>query len=256
MTDDDGLPLENFIQALTSQLDRAQQTMALKARAGLPLTFAVKDLTLDLRTHVAMSGSVVRIRPAGPGDRDSSILHLSVTTITKPMIEENTPALDQDAGPSIQEALGDQMTPDEIRRLEWTGIRSVSQLRQVQRQTGAEEIGRMSSLPVDRLRLALAKAAAPHVSRISRARESAGAGGGEPLLRVHGFNLVDGDDPEVRIGDDHAVVVSATENELLVRPVAPTAAGVLEVRTGPGMATAAAFELELARDESSNGGGR
>ena len=252
MTDDDGLPLENFIQALTSQLDRAQQTMALKARAGLPLTFAVKDLTLDLRTHVQMSGSVVRIRPAGAGDRDSSILHLAITTITKPMIEENTPALDDDAGPSIQEALGDQMTADEIRRLEWTGIRSVSQLRQVQRQTGADEIGRMSSLPVDRLRLALAKAAAPHVSRITRAQDASNGDGGEPLLRVHGFNLVDGDHPEVRIGDEHAVVVSASEHELLVRPAGPAASGVLEVRTGPGVATAAAFEL----DESPSGGAR
>ena len=43
---DPGLPIENFIQALTSQLDRAQAALALKARAGLPLTFAVKDLTL------------------------------------------------------------------------------------------------------------------------------------------------------------------------------------------------------------------
>jgi hypothetical protein len=218
--------------------------MALKARAGLPLTFAVKDLTLDLRTHVAMAGSVVRIRPAGPGDRDSSILHLSVTTITKPMIEENTPALDREEGPSIQEALGDQMTDEEIRRLEWSGISSVSQLRQVQRNTGAEAIGRVSALPIDRLRLALAKAAAPHVSRITRAHDAADGEHGEPLLRVLGFNLVNGGDPEVRIGDDHAVVVAASERELLVRPVAPTAGGVLEVRTGPGVTTAAAFELD------------
>ena len=33
---ENGLPIEQFIQALTSQLDRAQATMALKARAGLP----------------------------------------------------------------------------------------------------------------------------------------------------------------------------------------------------------------------------
>jgi hypothetical protein len=45
MTDrDGGLPVEQFIQALTSQLDRVQSTMAMKARAGLPMTFAVKDL--------------------------------------------------------------------------------------------------------------------------------------------------------------------------------------------------------------------
>src|SRR5262249_41008264 len=88
-----GLPIEQFIQALTSQLDRAQAALALKASAGLPLTFAVKDLTLDLRTHVEMVGSVVCIRPAGPGEGDASTLRLQLTTITRPMIEENSVSL-------------------------------------------------------------------------------------------------------------------------------------------------------------------
>jgi hypothetical protein len=245
MTDDDGLPLEDFIQALTSQLDRVQQTMALKARAGLPLTFAVKDLTLDLRTHVGMMGSVVRIRPAGPGDVEASILHLALTTITKPVIEENTPRLDTEQGPSIKEVLGDQVSDDELRRLEWTGIRSVSQLREVQRETGAETIGRISQLPVDRLRLALTKSAAPHVRHVTVVRDAGGSGDDSgPLLRIHGVNLIDGGDPEVRIGDDHATVVDATERELLVRPARSVAGGVLEVRTAPGVVTATPFEVD------------
>ncbi|MGH7451623.1 MAG: hypothetical protein ACRENG_09785, partial [bacterium] len=62
---DNSLPIEQFIQALTSQLDRAQDALRLKA-VNRPLTFAVKDLTLDLRSHLEISGSVVRIRPAGP----------------------------------------------------------------------------------------------------------------------------------------------------------------------------------------------
>ena len=64
-----GLPIEQFIQALTSQLDRVQSSMALKMHAGLPLTFAVKDLTLDLRAHVEMAGSVVRIGRPSPASR-------------------------------------------------------------------------------------------------------------------------------------------------------------------------------------------
>jgi hypothetical protein len=89
-----GVPIEQFIQALTTQLDRAQNAMALKAEnLDLPLTFAVKDLSLDLRTHVEVVKSVVRIRPAAPGDVDASTLHLSLTTITKPMIRENAKAM-------------------------------------------------------------------------------------------------------------------------------------------------------------------
>ena len=43
-----GVPFDLFIQALTEQLDKAQASMALKARfAKLPMTFAVKDVSLD-----------------------------------------------------------------------------------------------------------------------------------------------------------------------------------------------------------------
>ena len=47
---DSGVPFDLFIQALTEQLDKAQAGMAIKARLGkLPLTFAVKEVSLDLR---------------------------------------------------------------------------------------------------------------------------------------------------------------------------------------------------------------
>ncbi|MEA2774486.1 MAG: hypothetical protein QOD93_7448, partial [Acetobacteraceae bacterium] len=75
---DQSLPIEQFIQALTTQLDHAQSAMAIKARnMSLPLTFAVRDITLDLRTHVDFVASEVRIRPAAAGDKDASTLHLA-----------------------------------------------------------------------------------------------------------------------------------------------------------------------------------
>jgi hypothetical protein len=238
--DDDGLPLEQFIQALTSQLDRAQETMALKARAGLPLTFAVKDLTIDLRTHVGMTGSVVHIKPAGPGDTEASVLHLALTTITRPMIEENTQSLEAERGPSVQEAFGDKLGADELRRLEWAGIRSVSQLRELQKDTGAEVIGRVSQLPVDRLRAALAAAAQPHVTHVVAERPE---NGGPPPLRIRGWNLRDGGDPQVRIGGRAVPVLHATETELLVQPDEHVPSGTVEVQTAPDLATAAAFDV-------------
>jgi hypothetical protein len=244
--DEPGLPLEQFIQALTSQLDRAQETMALKARAGLPLTFAVKDLTIDLRTHVGMSGSVVHIRPAGPGDAEASVIHLSLTTITRPMIEENTQSLESEKGPSVQEAFGDKLGADELRRLEWAGIRSVSQLRELQKDTGAEVIGRVSQLPIDRLRAALAAAAAPHVSHVVAAPDDGAvpaAPGAPPPLRIRGWNLRDGGEPQVSIAGRPAAVLQASDTELLVQPDEHVAAGTLEVRTTPDLSVAASFDL-------------
>src|SRR5258708_8692750 len=92
--------------------------MALKAHVR-PLTFAVKDLTLDLRAHFGMSGSVVHITPAGPGDTAASTLHLSLTSITRPMMEENTShlAVGPDR-PTLHEALGSELTSGDRRRLD------------------------------------------------------------------------------------------------------------------------------------------
>ena len=194
----DSLPIEQFIQALASQLDSVQETMAVKARAGLPLTFAVKDLSLDLRAHVEMAGSAVEIRPAGPEDAAASTIHLSLTTITRPMIEENTRPLSADTGePSLKEALGEDVTDDERRRLEWAGIRSVSQLREVQRSAGSEVIGRVSALPVDRLRAALDEAARPRVRHIDAEPSIPDR---PPALRIRGENLVTDGTTRVRVG--------------------------------------------------------
>src|SRR5438309_12002338 len=110
---DAALPIEDFVQALQAQLDRAQRAMHTKARnLNLPLTFAVKDMSIDLRTHVEVVKNQVRVRPAGPSDHDASLLHLTLTTVTRPMIEENSFAMD-----ATEERLEEvKAIPDEVRR--------------------------------------------------------------------------------------------------------------------------------------------
>jgi hypothetical protein len=256
-----GLPIENFIQALTSQLDRAQSTMALKARAGLPLTFAVKDLTLDLRTHVEMVGAAVRIRPAEPGETEASTLHLSLTTITRPMIEENTLELQAKPDePSLREVLGGEVTEDEQRRLEWAGVYTTSQLRDLERHAGTDAIQRVSQLPVDRLRRALQLASEPAITRVvpelphdyapANGRPS-GADEPLPVLRVRGRNLFESGPPRVTIEGEHVPVLSASADEILVRPEAHQLAGTLSVETEPGTVVEVPFD---ARPESERRG--
>lgn len=234
MSDEPDLPIEHFIQALQSQLDRAQETLAVKARAGLPLTFAVKDMSIELRAYVGMRGNVVRIRPAGPGEREASTISLALTTITKPMIEENTANLEvQRDDPSLQDVLGDEITEDERRRLEWAGIRSVTQLRDLERDAGEDVIQRVAQLPVDRLRMALSRAARPMVRDVvSDVRDDA------PVLRIRGLNLGRDARPEVRIAGEPANVLHASDRELVVRPLSADHGGDIEVLTPGGTVTA------------------
>lgn len=253
---DAGLPLEQFIQALTSQLDRAQATMALKARAGLPLTFAVKDLSLDLRTHVEMAGSVVRIRPAGPGESEASIIHLSLTTITRPMIEENTVQLAAVDEPPLHEVLGKDISPEEQRRLEWAGIYNVAQLREVQRHGGADAIERVADIPVNRLRKALERASMPFISHVMPLFPPDGETQGQPLLRIRGGNLYENAPPRVTIDGDRVPVVQASTQEIVVAPLLHQMAGTFEVETAPGRAARADVDLTpFFPDAAANVGG-
>jgi hypothetical protein len=238
------LPIQDFVQALTRQLDFAQSAMALKARnMKLPMTFAVKDLTLDLRTHVEMVQSEVRLRPAGPGDKDASILHLALTTITKPMIDEN--AVETLAAPeekTLKEAMaeqGEHLSDEEQRRLEWVGVNTVSQLRDLDKRRGTEAIQRVSSLPVDRLRAALMRAAQPSIARVTPETTPEREGyAAVNRLRIRGQNLLgQSRRPSVRIGGQEVPVVEAADHEIVVTPLAHQMSGDLVVETDPGVVT-------------------
>lgn len=229
---DSSLPVEQFIQALTSQLDRAQDAMALKAHVR-PLTFAVKDLTLDLRAHFGMTGSVVHITPAGPGDNSASTLHLSLTSITRPMMEENTPHLTVGPDePTLQEALGNELSPEERRRLEWAGIHTLSQFRELQSRSGESAIEQVASIPAARLKAALERATHPFVDSITPVPGE--SDGTPPLLQVRGRNFLESNPPDVRIGGEPVPVVRVSPREVLLAPQPHQLHGDLTIQTAPG----------------------
>jgi hypothetical protein len=239
------LPLENFIQAVQAQLDKAQTAMAMKARnLNLPLTFAIKDITLDLRAHVEFSRSEIRIRPAGPNDAEASMFHLVFAAITRPMIEENAAALADDPNDRpITELKDDTLTEENRRQLEWIGVRTVGKLKELSAQGGASAIGRVTGLPVERLRAALARASAPALEHVTAVPMGAADDGMPPLLRVRGYNLADGGAPRVTLGGELVAVVKATDRELLLAPATHQWAGELSVTSNGGLATTLAFDL-------------
>jgi hypothetical protein len=260
MSASDSLPIELFIQALTTQLDHAQTAMAVKAQnLNLPLTFALKDLALDLRTHVEFVQSEVRIRPAGPGDHDASTIRLSLTTITKPMIEENAPipSAPKDE-PALRDVVGNALSEEEQRRLEWAGVQTASQLRRFQEGGGERMLERVANLPVDRLRIALARASEPIITHVEPVVQDGGSGtngGGSdsdrpvtapPWMRIRGRNLNAGQIPRVTIAGEAASVLQAQDSELLVAPGPHQLSGEVVVDPGSGRVATRAFDLNVA----------
>lgn len=207
---DVGMQFDLFIQALTEQLDKAQATMALKARVGkLPLTFAVKDVQLDLRAFVQFVDDDLYVRPAAPGETEASTIKLSLTTITRSMVEENSIDLAaEDPKFSLREALGADFD-EESRRLERIGVRNSA---------GADAIERLARLPVNRLQQALLRAAAPRVSQV---RETSGEASAAQRVRVYSPLLrAGGRLPLVQAGGAAVPWVESAEGHAVLQPLA------------------------------------
>lgn len=154
MTGDAGFPVEDFLEAITSQLDRTQDALRLKA-VTRPLTYAIRDFSMDLKVFVELApDGKVMFRPSAADDTGSSVVHIGFTTVNRTMIEENTVSLSAVKSPSLGE-LG--LDEQERRQLEKLGIRNASQLEQLKRTTGENTVARYSGLPVSRLRQALAQ---------------------------------------------------------------------------------------------------
>lgn len=174
MTGDGSFGVEEFLEAITSQLDRTQDALRLKA-VNRPLTYAIRDFSLDLRVAVEMNGEgQVRFRSSSPNDTAASTVSIGFTTITRPMIEENTITLSEAQSPSLAD-MG--FAPEDQRSLEKIGVRNASQLKRLSSSSGETAVSRFADVPVNRLRAAL-QASRPQVDRVSPAGPSPAVGAG------------------------------------------------------------------------------
>lgn len=237
--------LEDFIQAVQSQLDTAQTRMSLKAQNDkLPLTFAIRDIAMDLKAHVELADGEVRIRPAQPQDKETTVLRIGFTAITKPMIEENAVqlAVDNDEDVSL-DALGDELAPEERRRLEGIGVRTVSKLEELRKRGMAGSVGRITRLPVDKLESVLSRATRPMVDEVAGEPDRSGANALRQRLHVRGRNLLrDGVPPRVSIGGREVGVVQASDNAIVLEPGPDQFAGQMSLEYDPRARTEVWFD--------------
>jgi len=218
--------LEDFIQAVQAQLDTAQTRMTLKAQNDrLPLTFAIRDISMDLKAHVELAQGEVRI------DTDPTVLHLVFTAITRPMIEENAVQLAVDNEDDVPlSSLGDELDDDERRRLEGIGVRTVAKLNEMRNRGLGGSVGRITRLPLAKLENVLSRATRPMVDDIENAGDASGSDELRQRLRVKGKNLLrDGVPPQVSIGGRPVSVVRASDTEIVLAPDLDQMAGQMSL---------------------------
>ena len=154
VTGDRGYPVEDFLEAITSQLDRTQDALRLKS-INRPLTYAIRDFSMELKVFVQLTpdGTVI-FQPAASDDAGASVVHIGFTTVNRTMVDENAVSLSAVNSPTLDELGLDQ---EEQRKLARLGVRNAEQLDELKRRTSESTVSRYSGLPVSRLRQALAQ---------------------------------------------------------------------------------------------------
>lgn len=120
--------LESFVDSLVVELDRARETLAVKS-VNRPLSYAVKDLSMDLQIFPTYEGDSVRFRTAEPGQEGYSTITLQLASITDQQIRATSKApLGRDEVP-IEQA---PIDPDAVQRLRRLGVRSVDDIEKLE----------------------------------------------------------------------------------------------------------------------------
>src|SRR5207244_2465462 len=99
---------------------------------------------------------------AGPNEKEASSLHFTFTTITRPMVEENSYKYEHESDPrSLDDIRGAaEMDGETQRKLDLLGVRTVGQLKQLDPMAVQAVIG----IPATKLQAALAASSRPTVT--------------------------------------------------------------------------------------------
>mgnify|MGYP000267009306 CR=1 FL=1 len=83
--------LQSFINSLVVELDRARDALAVKA-LNQPLSYSVKDLSIDLQVFPEYDGDAVQFKTAKPGESGASKISMQLVSTSDRAIRESSRA--------------------------------------------------------------------------------------------------------------------------------------------------------------------
>lgn len=176
--------LESFVESLVVELDKTRETLAVKS-INKPLTYTVKDMSLELQIFPTYDGDDVQFRTAQPGQQGASKLSLQLASITDQQVRATSQEPPRKDDVKLDAIPVDSGTKKRLRRL---GVRSVGDLEQIERRNvdlqkasdGAVDYKNLANLIQQARRGALP----PRITRASLAASDGGA-----VLSLEGENL-------------------------------------------------------------------
>lgn len=194
--------LEDFVDSLVVDLDKTRETLAVKA-INKPLTYTVKELSLDLNIFPTYDGDSVRFTTAQPGQQGASKVSIQLGSITDQQVRATT-KVPEASGVSIDDINIDKGTKKQLRKL---GVQSVDDLQRVEKKN--VDLKRVVNNDIDYRSLAnqiqkvQRNSAPPMVRSVSLSHDD-----GMPALLVRGKHLaVNRRFPPVAVIDDQLAEV-------------------------------------------------
>ncbi len=211
--------LEQFLDSLILELDKAQDTLSLKGLTR-KLTYTVKDVALDLNIFPVLEDDNVKFQVAKPGESGGSRISFQLGSITDRQIRENAnepPSKDDITLDTLEDV--DEEVKDSLRKVGVTSTRDLERLdkrninleKVVKDKTSGKKELDYSNL-ANLINKARRRKLSPQLSLL-RARD-----GGENIeLRLKGRNFVlqqNIDYPVAAINNQRAEVIYADAGEL------------------------------------------
>jgi hypothetical protein len=176
--------LESFIDSLVIELDKARETLAVKA-INKPLTYTVKDVGLDLHLFPTYNGDEVKFITAQPGQSGASRLSIQLGSITDQQIRQTTKGPLSKDSISIETIEVDKETKKTLRKM---GVTSVNDLEKLEDKN--VDIEKASNKKVSYKDLAeIIKKSKRGSMPPTVGKVSLSLSGGNPVLIVDGDNL-------------------------------------------------------------------
>jgi hypothetical protein len=190
--------LEDFVDSLVVDLDKTRETLAVKA-INKPLTYTVKEMSLDLNIFPTYDGDTVRFTTAQPGQQGASKVSIQLGSITDQQVRATT-KVPEASGVSMDDIKLDKSTKKELRKI---GVQSVDDLKRVEKKN--VDLKRVSDADIDyrslanQIQQAQRAQAPPMVRSVSLSTDDAEG----PALLVRGRHLaVNPNFPPVAVVND------------------------------------------------------
>ena len=214
--------LEQFLDSLILELDKAQDTLSLKGLTR-KLTYTVKDVALDLNIFPVLDGDNVRFKMAKPGDTGGSRISFQLGSITDRQIRENVnepPSKDDISLDSLDDV--DDEVKKSLRKVGITSTRDLEKMdkrnvnleKVVKEKTGGKKGLNYSNL-ANLINKARRRKLSPQLSSLLASDESDSV-----ELRLKGRNFVlqqSSDYPVAAINNQRAEVIHADAEELRLK---------------------------------------